>query len=141
MSESASHAAGPRSQAPNENASIGELLSEATRDMSELVRKEIELAKVEVRDEASQASKAGAKLGTGALFAYLALLLASFALAWGLSAIIPIGWAFLIIAVIYAAVAAVLVSNGRKQMRSIEPMPQTKQTLQEDAKWAKAQTK
>ncbi|MDP8931862.1 MAG: phage holin family protein [Actinomycetota bacterium] len=142
MSESQSQAAGSTSQRPpQENASIGELLSEATREMSELMRKEVQLAKVELREEVSQASKAGGKLGAAAFIGYLALLLASFAIAWGLTALVAVGWAFLIVAVIFAIVAAVLFSNGRKQLRAIKPMTQTMQTLKEDAKWAKAQTK
>ena len=36
--------------------SLGELFSELTHDMSTLVRKEVELAKAEVRQQASQAA-------------------------------------------------------------------------------------
>lgn len=122
--------------------SIGQLLNEAARDVSELLRKEVELAKVELREEASKASKAGAKLGAAAFVGYLALLLASFAIAWGLAEVMDAGWAFLIVAVVYAIVAAVLFVNGRKQLRKISPMPrQTVETLREDASWAREQTR
>jgi uncharacterized membrane protein YqjE len=122
--------------------SIGQLLSEAAGDISELLRKEVELAKVELREEASKASKAGAKLGAAAVAGHFALLLASFALAWGLAEVMPAGWAFLIVAVVYAIVAAVLYFNGRKQLRNVSPKPrQTVETLKEDASWAREQTR
>lgn len=129
-------------QRSKDDQSIGQLLSEAAGDVSELLRKEVELAKVELREEASKASKAGAKLGAAALMGYLALLLASFAIAWGLANVMDAGWAFLIVAVVYAIVAAVLYVNGRKQLRKISPMPrQTVETLKEDASWAREQTR
>jgi uncharacterized membrane protein YqjE len=127
---------------PPDSQSIGQLLSEATRDISELVRKEMQLAKVELREEATKASKAGAKVGAATVIGYLALLLASFAIVWGLGEILGIGWSFLIVAVVYAVIAAALFANGRKQLRKISPMPrQTMETLKEDASWAQAQTK
>lgn len=132
--------AGTRSE--QEHQSLGQLINEAMGDVSELMRKEVELAKLELREEASKASKAGAKLGAAAAAGYLALLLASFALAWGLAELIGPGWGFLIVAVLYAIVAVVLFMNGRKQFRKISPMPrQTVETLKEDAAWAREQTK
>jgi uncharacterized membrane protein YqjE len=129
-------------QSAQDSQSIGQLLNEATRDISELVRKEMQLAKVELREEASKASKAGAKLGAAGVIGYLALLLASFAIVWGLAEVLSVGWAFLIVAVVYAIVAAVLFTTGRKQLRKISPIPQqTMETLKEDASWARAQKK
>lgn len=129
-------------QSAQESQSIGQLLNEATQDISELVRKEMQLAKVELREEATKASKAGAKVGAAGVIGYLALLLASFAVVWGLAEVLSAGWAFLIVAVVYAIVAAVLFATGRKQLRTISPMPrQTMETLKEDASWARTQTK
>jgi Flp pilus assembly protein TadB len=127
-------------QGPREEQSLGTLLGEVARDASELLRKEVELAKEELREEARKASKAGAKLGTAGLMGYLAIFLASFAAAWGLAEVIPAGWAFLIVAVVYAIVGAVLFILGRKQLREVSPMPrQTKETLKEDASWVREQ--
>ncbi|MCD0445358.1 phage holin family protein [Glycomyces sp. A-F 0318] len=132
------HAARDRNS--REDQSLGTLLSDVARDVSDLLRKEVELAKVELREEASKASKAGAKLGAAALMGHFTLLLASFAAAWGLAEVMPEGWAFLIVAVVYAIVAAVLYVNGRKQLREVSPMPrQTRETLKEDASWVREQ--
>jgi uncharacterized membrane protein YqjE len=121
---------------------LGTLLGEVARDVSELLRKELELAKAELREEAAKASKAGAKIGAAALMGYLALFLASFAAAWGLAEVMPTGFAFLVVAVVYAVVGMVLFVNGRKQLRDVSPMPQrTKETLKEDASWVREQMK
>jgi uncharacterized membrane protein YqjE len=120
--------------------SLGELFTSMTADLSTLMRKEVELAKVEVKEEASQAAKAGAMLGAGAFSAYLALLFVSFALAWLLDAVMPTALAFLLVAVVYGIAAAVLLPRGRDRLKAVHPIPeQTADTLKEDVQWAKAQ--
>ncbi len=125
-----------------EDASLGELFSALTTDLSQLVRSEMELARVEIREEATKAGKAAGMLGGGALAGYLALTLLSFAAAWGLAEVVDAGWAFLIVGLVVAAVAAVLAVNGRNKLRQVHPVPdQTVDTLKEDARWARAQVK
>ncbi|MEU8258735.1 phage holin family protein [Micromonospora inaquosa] len=113
-------------------ASVGELIGDVTRDMSTLVRKEVELAKAELREEASQAGKAGGMLGGAALAGFLAVLFVSYALWWGLSNTMDQGWAALIVAVLWAAVAGGLFINARTQLkRARTALPRTKQTARE----------
>ena len=120
--------------------SLSDLLSQVTTDLGNLVRKEIELAKVETKEQASRAGKAGGTLGAGALTAYFALLFASLALAWLFDQIMPVALAFFIVAVLYGIAAAVLISRGRQQLKQVDPVPrQTVETLKEDVEWAKAQ--
>ena len=120
---------------------IGELIGEITGDLSRLFRQEVELAKAEVREEAKKAGKAGGMLGGAAMAAYLAIVLLSFALVFALGAVMPLGWAALIVAVIWAAIGAVLYTAGRKQLKSVDPVPrQTAETLKEDAQWLRNPT-
>ena len=121
------------------DSSLGELFSRMTTDLSTIFRKEVELAKVETKQEMAQAGKAGGMLGGAALTGYLALLFASFALAWLLDEWLHTALAFLIVAVLYGIVAAVLASKGRQKMKEVRPVPQTVETLKEDVEWAKAQ--
>lgn len=125
-----------------DEASLGELFSSLTTDLSQLVRSEMELARVEIREEASKAGKAAGMLGGGALVGYLALILLSFAAAWGLAEVVDAGWAFLIVGLVVGAVAAVLALAGKKRLEQVHPVPeQTVDTLKEDARWARAQVK
>ena len=120
--------------------SLGQLFSELTSDLSTLMRKEVELAKVETKEEVARAGKAGGMLGGGAFAGWFALLFLSFALAWLLDEWMHTALAFLIVGLVYAVVAAVLVVQGRSRMQSVNPVPQqTVETLKEDVQWAKAQ--
>lgn len=120
---------------------IGELIGEITGDLSRLFRQEVELAKAEVREEAKKAGKAGGMLGGAAMAGYLAIVLLSFALVFALGAVMPLGWAAVIVAVIWAAIGVVLYTAGRKQLKSVDPVPrQTAETLKEDAQWLRNPT-
>jgi uncharacterized membrane protein YqjE len=120
--------------------SLGELLGELTQEFGQLVRSEMELARVELKEEAGRAGRAGAMLGGAAAAGYLALALLAFAAAWGLAEVIEPGWAFLVVGLAVGAVAAVLAVTGRNRLREVSPLPdQTVETLKEDARWARAQ--
>jgi len=111
--------------------SLGELMSEVSSDLSTLVRQEIELAKAEVRQEARSAGRA-AGMFTGAGFgAYMVLLFLSIALWWGLSNVMDGGWAALIVAAIWAIVAAVLFSIARSRAKELRAVPRTVDTVKQ----------
>jgi uncharacterized membrane protein YqjE len=125
-----------------DEASLGELFGSLTSDLSQLVRSEMELARVEIREEAGKAGKAAGMLGGGAVAALLALIMLASAAAWGLAEVVDAGWAFLIVGVVIGAVGAVLVMIGRQRLADVRPVPdQTVDTLKEDARWARAQVK
>jgi uncharacterized membrane protein YqjE len=131
----------PRPGVEAEQPGIGELIGEITSDLSQLFRQEVELAKAEVREEAKKAGKAGGMLGGAAMAAYLVIVLLSFALVFALGEVMPLGWAALIVAVLWAIVGAVLYSAGRKQLKKVDPVPhRTAETLKEDAQWLRNPT-
>lgn len=116
--------------------SLSDLLSELAGDFSTLVRQEVDLAKAEVKQEAKHAGQAAGALVGGAVAAFVALLLLAFALAWGLAEVLPPGFAFLIVGLLFAVVAGVLLQSGRKKLQHVEPAPtQTIETLKEDKQW------
>jgi uncharacterized membrane protein YqjE len=120
--------------------SLAELLGRLSHDFGELVSTQVELAKVEIKEEVTRAAKGTGLLGGGAIAGLLALLLLSMALAWGLAELMDAGFAFLVVGLIWAVVAAVLALRGRQQLRATTPVvPQTKETLKEDVEWAKQQ--
>ena len=123
----------------DDDRSLGQLVGEATRDLGELVRQEIALAKTETKEELRGAAKAGAMFGVGGLAALEALMLLLFAAAWGLAEVMPVGVAFLIVGLVLAAVATIAVLEGRKRMQGVTPVPeQTVETIKEDVQWFKA---
>ena len=121
---------------PDDTRSIGQIVGEIADDLSRLFRQEVELAKAEVRQEATKAGKAGAMLGGAAVAGLLTLILLSFALVYGLANVMDAGWAALLVAVVWAAAGAALFVAGRNRMRTVSPVPrQTVETLKEDARW------
>lgn len=124
-----------------EERSVGQLIGEISDDLSTLFRQEVELAKSELKQEASKAGKAAGFLGAAGFAGYLAVLLLSFALVYALANVMDLGLAALIVAVLWGAAGAVLYVNGRKKLRGVDPMPRrTVETLKEDARWLKNPT-
>ena len=123
-------------------ASVGELVTEVTRDLTTLVRQELELARAEMKEEVAKAGKGAGLLGGAGFAGYLVLLFLSLALMFGLDAWMPTGWAALIVAVLWAIVTAVLYARGRRSLREVNPKPErTIDTVKEDVEWAKTRTR
>ena len=114
-----------------DNASLGELLGEVTRDLSTLMRQEVELAKAEAKQSATKAGKGAGMLGGAGVAGHFVLVFLSLALMFALGALMPLGWAAVIVAVIWGIIAAVLASIGRKELKQIKGLPQTGETLSE----------
>ena len=121
-----------------EDRSVGDLLSEVTGDLSKLMRQEVALAKVELKEEATKAGKAGGLLGGAGAVGYLVLVFVSLALMFALDEVMPMGWAALITAAVLGIIAAILFVVGRNRLKQVNPKPeQTVETLKEDVQWAK----
>ena len=118
-------------QAKAESTSLGDLLGEVTRDMSTLMRQEVELAKVELKQSATRAGKGTGMLAGAGVAGHFVLLFLSLALWWALGTLMGLGWSAVVVAVIWAIVAAILAAMGRKELNAIKGMPQTAETLQE----------
>jgi hypothetical protein len=124
------------------NASIGELIGEVTADLSTLMRQEIELAKAEIKQEATKAGKAAGMLGAAGYAGHLTVVFLSLALMGLLMAWLPLGWSALIVAAVWAVVGAVLGVRGKRNLSTVNPKPQqTVETLKEDVQWAKHPTR
>ncbi|OAE00223.1 phage holin family protein [Arthrobacter sp. OY3WO11] len=114
-----------------DNASLGELLGDVTRDLSTLMRQEVELAKAEAKQSATKAGKGAGMLAGAGVAGHFVLIFLSLGLMFALGALMPLGWAALIVAVIWGIIAAVLASIGRKELKQVKGLPQTSETLSE----------
>jgi len=120
--------------------SLGDLFGDMTRDISTLIRKELELAKTEMKEDAQAAGKAGALLGAGGVIGHVALILFAITLGFILDTFMWRWLAFLIVTILLAAVAGVLAMTGKKKLSQVNPTPEmTVQTLKEDAQWLSEQ--
>ena len=122
---------------------IGEVAAALTRDLSLLVRQELELAKTEMREKGKVAlpglgmmGAAGvvALLAGGALTAFIVLVLSLFLDDWLAALITGVG---------LTGLAAALALAGKERVEEMgTPLPeQTIETIKEDAAWMKEQAK
>ncbi len=118
------------SSSGDDSPSIGQLFGEISKDLSTLMRQEVALAKAEATQSAKQASK-GAGMFAGAGYAgHLTVLFLSFALWWALGYWFDnLAWAALVVAIIWGVVAAVLALRGKKEMKEVQGLPKTADTV------------
>jgi sugar phosphate permease len=118
---------------------LGEVAGDLTRDLSLLVRQELELAKAEMKEKGRVAAPGLGMIGgagvtglmaAGALTAFLILTLSIFLPEWSSA---------LIVGAVLAAVTYVLVKQGKERVEKAgSPVPeQTIETVKEDVEWAK----
>jgi hypothetical protein len=121
--------AASRAEAKAETNSLGELLSQVSRDISELMRQEVELAKAELKETTTRASKGAGMLGGAGVAGHFVLLFLSLALWWALGGLVGGGWSAVIVAVIWAIIAAILYAVGKKELKTVRGMPRTAETV------------
>jgi uncharacterized membrane protein YqjE len=136
----ATSAVGSHVPGVDDQRSLGQIVGDLSNDLTTLVKQELELARTELKEEAAKAGKGAGMLGGAGVAGLLALMLGSFALAYLLDNWMPVELAFLITTVLWAIVGAVLAARGRTELKKTNPqLPETQQTLKEDAAWARAQ--
>jgi hypothetical protein len=125
--------------ATDEERPLGELLSEVTGHLQVLVRKEMELARLETKDQLSRAAKGAGAFGAAGAIGFVGLILLASAAAWGLAEVMATGLAFVIVGAVLVLVAAVVALRGKAQLNRFSPVPdQTLQTVKEDVQTAKS---
>lgn len=113
----------------SEERTLGQLVTDATRDISDLVRHEVALAKVELKDEVKAGATAGGMFGGAAFLGMVAFVLLCVALALGLEALGLPGWvSFLIVAILLLAVAGVLALLGKGRLSHVGKPERTMRT-------------
>lgn len=113
------------------NESLGDMFSSFAEHLSNLFRKEIQLAKAEATDTAKKAGTGvGMCVGAG-IGAFFLLMFLSVALMWALGSLVHLGWAALIVAGVWAIVTAVLAVIAKNRFDKMKALPQTQETLQE----------
>lgn len=119
---------------------LRELVSELARKGSQLARKEVELAKVEARQDLRSEIKMAGGLGVAGVCALLTLALLLVAVAFGLAEadVLP-GWAasLLLAAVVLAIGTAAGLWGWARRVR--KPLDSTRTSLQDGVRWAKGQ--
>ena len=124
-----------RGQATATKESLGDLVALAVSDISQLVRYEVDLAKLELKSDARRLGIGAALFGMAAFVGCLVLMVLSFAFAYGLNALgMPggLGAAFLVVAGTYVLLAAVAAVIGFTRFKGLTGLSKTRSTVSED---------
>jgi len=104
---------------------LGQLVADATTDISSIVRSEVALAKAEMSADAKRAGLGAGMFAVAGVFAFLSLILLLIAAAYGLVAAGLAPWlAFLIVAVLLLVIGAILVLVGKRSIDSLQGKPE-----------------
>lgn len=127
--------------APSDNRTLGELMSELSRETGTLVRKELELATTEMTAKLREVAIQAALASTGGALLHAGLLVVLAALIAGLVQMGLQPWlAALIVAAVTMTVGYVLMNRGVTRLRQTRFAPrQTIETLKENARWTTGQ--
>ena len=117
--------------------SLGEIVGDIATDLTTMVRSELELAKVEAKQEAVKAAKAGGAFGGAAVTGYFALLFLSLFAMFLLGKAMELQWAALIVFAVYAIATAALGLVGRTKVQELSnPLEASQKNIKEDVTWA-----
>lgn len=124
------------------NSSTGELVKQLSNQLSTLIRKELDLAKVELTEKGKTAGVGAGMFGGAGVVGLLALAALTTAVVLLLDKLMDAWVAALIVALVYGAVAGALALAGRDRVReATPPAEQTIETVKEDVQWAKSQAR
>lgn len=109
--------------------SIGEVLGDVTGNLSTLLQQELALAKAELRQSGTQAGKGVGLFAGAGVAGLLFLVFVSVSAWWGLGQFVGNQWSALIVAGVWAIIAAVLALVGKKELERIRGLQRTTETL------------
>ena len=126
-------------QTREESRGIGDLLGDLGRQVSTLVKKEIDLARVEVTSSVGRMGRGAAMAGAGGALLYAGLLVLLAAAVFGLIDAGMDAWlTALIVGAVALIIGAVVTSMGVKQVQSTNMAPtQTAETVRENVEFVK----
>ena len=123
---------------PGSNRSAGQLMKEITEDLSNLFRKEIELAKQELGGAVSAKAAGAAIIGIAGVFGLLALMFLLLAIRDGFDTFLWTWLADIATAVVLLIIGAIAALIARKKLQTPMKAELTKRTVKEDIEWAKS---
>jgi uncharacterized membrane protein YqjE len=119
---------------------LGSLISGIIKDLQDLMRAEVQLAKTELREDATGIGKAIALIAAGAFIGLVGFIFLIQAIVWILDEFMNDWIAAGIVALALLLIAAILAMSGRSKLSQASLKPeQTIDTLKEDQAWAKQQ--
>jgi uncharacterized membrane protein YqjE len=127
---------------PQMHRSVPEVLQDIVGNLQEIIRSEFRLAKTELKEEAGQAAKPAAIFGMGLVFGFYGIGFLLLAAVYGMSTVMAVWLAALLVGTFLAVVAVALTGWSGKKLKRVKATPRkTIQSLEENIQWAKHPTR
>ena len=121
---------------------LANIFQDLIRNVQEIIRAEIRLAKTEIKEEVSKTRAALALLVAGGCIALYAIGFLLLTIVYALENVVPPWLAGFIVAMALGAGATILIGIGRTRLSRVEPKPdKTIQTMKENVEWVKHPTR
>ena len=120
---------------------IADILKDTVGNVQDIIRSEILLAKLEIKEEAGKAKAAGVMFGAAAVMAAFGTGFCLLCVVYAISLVLPAWAAALIVGVALLAIGGILFAIGRAWWQKIKPPAKTMFTVKEDLAWMRRPSK
>jgi hypothetical protein len=135
---STSTAGAPPGPDPSARRPLGQVVASIVEGMKTLARQRVELARMEATEAAAVRAKGAGMFGAAGVVVVYGVGFVAAAGAAALAIVLPVWAAILIVGVVLFLIAGILVVVGRRTIQNAPaPGRRTRETLKEDARWAK----
>jgi uncharacterized membrane protein YqjE len=121
--------------------SIADIVKDTLSNVQDIIRSEVQLAKVELTQEARKASVAGIMFGAAAVTGFLGFAFCCLCVVYALALVMPAWAAALIVGVGLFVIAAIAFSIGRERWKKVKMPEKTIFTVKEDVAWTHSPNK
>src|SRR2546426_11573044 len=114
---------------------IADILKDTVSNVQDIIRSEILLAKIEIKEELSKAKAAGVMFGAAAGLAFFGIGFCLLCIVYVLSLVVPAWVAALIVGVALLLIGGILFSVARARWGKIKMPEKAMFTVKEDVAW------
>lgn len=120
---------------------IGDILKDAIANIQEIIRSEIQLAKIELKEESVKVKSAAVMFAAAAIFGVLGLAFCMLCAVYAIALVLPAWAAALIVGVGALMLAGIMATAGRTRWSRVEMPKKTMFTVKEDLSWMQPHSK
>jgi uncharacterized membrane protein YqjE len=130
-----------KSGAESNGRSIGDVLKDIGSGIQDIMRSEIQLAKIELADSARRVRSSSILLAGSGLLGIYAIGFVLLAALFALEIVLPAWLAALILGALLFVGAGIGIGVGRRRLKAVHAPHKTMQTVKEDLQWMKEQAR
>lgn len=121
---------------------LSELFGDLSRQMNTMLRQEMQLARLEMKNRVAKMGRSAAMLAAGGLILYAGFLGLMITAVIALANVVELWLAALIVGGVVAIIGAIMIGAGYGQLKQLDMVPRrTVNSLEESAEWLKQEIK